>query len=103
MIGRLWHGWTKRENADRYEKFPRNDVLPNLNQILGYKGAYVFRKEEMDETEFVTLTFFDNMEAVRRFAGDSYEVAIVLPEARKLLSRFDEKSRHYEIVSTPND
>ena len=70
-------------------------------QILGYEGAYVLRKEGTDETEFVTLTIFDDMEAVRRFAGDDYEAAVIPPESRKLLSRFDQKSRHYEIVSAP--
>ena len=101
MIGRVWHGWTKRENSDSYEELVRTEVLPRLYRIQGYKGAYFFREEGQDETEFVTLTFFENMQAVRRFAGDDYETAIVPPEARKLLSRFDPKSRHYEVLSSP--
>ena len=101
MIGRLWHGWTKPENSDGYEEFVRTEILPRLYRIPGYKGAYFLRREGQDETEFVTLTFFENMQAVRRFAGDDYEAAVVPPEARKLLSRFDQKSRHYEMISSP--
>jgi hypothetical protein len=101
MIGRLWHRWTKRENGDRYEEFVRSKVLPSYYKILGYKGAYFFRLEGQDKTEFVALTFFENMQAVRRFAGEDYEAAVVPPEGRKLLSRFDQKSRHYKIVSSP--
>jgi hypothetical protein len=48
--------------------------------------------------EFVTLTMFDSMAAVKEFAGEDYEVAVILPEARKLLVRFDARSAHYETV-----
>jgi len=45
-----------------------------------------------------TLTMFDSMDAVRAFAGDNYAVAVVPAEARKLLSRFDARSEHYETI-----
>jgi len=41
--------------------------------------------------------WFDSIDAVRSFAGEDYEIAVVPPKARTLLSRFDEKSQHYEI------
>jgi hypothetical protein len=100
MIGRLWHGWTKRENGDRYEELVRSEIAPSYYNIPGYKGAYFFRQEGQDETEFVALTFFENMQAVHRFAGDDYEAPVVPPEARKLLSRFDQKSQHYELIGS---
>ncbi len=98
MIGRLWHGWTTRENAGRYEELVRTGVLPGFFAVSGYKGAYLLRRDGEGETEFVTLTLFENMEAVRAFAGEDYEAAVVPPEARKLLSRFDQRSVHYEVV-----
>jgi hypothetical protein len=58
MIGRLWRGWTKHENSDRYEEFVRTEVLPNYYKIPGYKGAYFFRQEGQNETEFVRADFF---------------------------------------------
>jgi len=48
--------------------------------------------------EFVTITLFESLDAVRELAGDDYEAAVVLPEARRLLSRFDLRSRHYETL-----
>lgn len=48
--------------------------------------------------EFIVITIFDSLDAVKQFAGDDYEVAVILPPARKLLSRFDERSAHYETV-----
>ena len=100
MISRLWHGWTKRENADAYEELLRSEVLPGIHRVKGFKGAHLLRRDvkDKDEVEFVTLTIFESIEAVKRFAGEDYEVAVILPEARKLLSRFDARSAHYETV-----
>jgi heme-degrading monooxygenase HmoA len=98
MISRLWHGWTKRENADGYEELLRSEILPGIHRVAGFKGALVLRREGKDEVEFVTLTMFDSMAAVKEFAGEDYEVALILPEARRLLVRFDARSAHYETV-----
>jgi len=98
MISRLWHGWTARENAGAYEKLLREEVLPGIHRIRGFKGAQVLQRNVQNEIEFVTITLFDSIEAVKEFAGEDYEVAVVPPPARKLLSRFDARSAHYETV-----
>jgi len=98
MISRLWHGWTTREKADAYEKLLRSEVLPGIHRVKGFKGAHLLRRDGKQEVEFVTLTMFDSLDAVKEFAGEDYEVAVVPPEARKLLTRFDERSAHYETV-----
>ena len=98
MISRLWHGWTTREKADAYEKLLRSEVLPGIHRVKGFNGAHLLRRDGKQEVEFVTLTMFDSLDAVKEFAGEDYEVAVVPPEARKLLTRFDERSAHYETV-----
>jgi heme-degrading monooxygenase HmoA len=100
MITRIWHGWTSPENADAYEALLRSEVLPGIHRIGGYRGARLLRRAAGDEVEFVALTYFDDLDAVRAFAGEDYEVAVILPEARKLLAHFDQKSAHYETVFT---
>ncbi len=102
MIGRLWHGWTTRENADAYEELLQTKILPGIHRVEGHEGAYLLRRDVEDGVEFITLTFFESMGAVRAFAGGDYEVAVVPPEARKLLSRFDRTSKHYEVVIKPD-
>jgi heme-degrading monooxygenase HmoA len=101
MIGRLWHGWTSRENAGAYEALLRAEVLPGIHRVPGYRGAFLLKRDVPEGVEFVTLTIFDSMEAVRAFAGEDYEAAVIPPAARKLLSRFDERSAHYEIAIRP--
>ena len=99
MIGRIWHGWTTPENADAYESLLRHEILLGIQdrQIAGFRGIQLLRRSLETEVEFVTMMWFDSIEAVRAFAGEDYEAAVVPPQARALLSRFDERSQHYEI------
>jgi heme-degrading monooxygenase HmoA len=98
MITRIWHGWTTKENADRYEALLKSEILPGIHRIQGYRGATLLRRESSSETEFITLTYFESLDDVKAFAGDDYEVAVVPPHARELLFHFDERSAHYETV-----
>ena len=98
MIARVWHGWTSPHNADAYEEFLRTKMFPSIHRVPGYVGADLLRRHAGDEIAFVTITRFESLESVRAFAGEDYEQAVVEPEARRLLSRFDEHSEHYEVV-----
>jgi antibiotic biosynthesis monooxygenase (ABM) superfamily enzyme len=101
MIARIWYGWTSRENAEKYEKLLREEVLLEIakRSIPGYKGAEIFiREAENDEVEFVTLLRFETIDAVKIFAGKEYEMPVIPPECKKLLNRHSEKSRHYRVV-----
>ena len=98
MISRIWHGWTSRENADAYEAFLRSEMLPSIHDVPGYLGATLLRRESDGDIEFVTITRFESLAAVRAFAGENYERAVVRAEAERLLARFDERSAHYATV-----
>jgi antibiotic biosynthesis monooxygenase (ABM) superfamily enzyme len=99
MIVRIWHGWTAPENRDRYEALLEEEIFVGIRKrrIRGFRGIELLRREAGDEAEFVTIMRFDSLEAVREFAGEDYEVAVVPTVARVLLSRFDERSQHYEL------
>jgi heme-degrading monooxygenase HmoA len=101
VISRLWRGWTTFDNADAYEELLRTRILPGIHRVDGYKGAYLLRRDVEDGVEFATLTLWESMDAVRAFAGEDFEVAVVLPEARELLSKFDQTSKHYETIIEP--
>ena len=103
MIARVWRGWAKNENADAYEKLLREVVYPGLRQIKGYRGGYIFRQNSEDETEFVTVNFFESLQAVEAFAGANYETPVFEPEARRLLSWVEPTARHYEVKHAPQE
>jgi heme-degrading monooxygenase HmoA len=96
VIARLWRGWAPNERAQEYEQHYREAVLPELRRVPGFKGARLLRRTAGDETEFVSMTLFDDLDSVRAFAGPDYEAAVVADEARDVLVRFDDHVVHYE-------
>jgi heme-degrading monooxygenase HmoA len=99
MIARIWHGHTKPEHASDYEAMLKPELLPGISKVKGYRGSYLLRREAGDEVEFITIMFWDSIDAIRAVAGPDYETAVIPEERRKYLSRHDAKSAHYEIVS----
>lgn len=99
MIGRIWHGYTTLENANIYEELLRNEIFINIRNrhIDGFQEIQLFRRNLSNEVEFITIMWFDSVEAIKAFAGDDYETAVVPPKARAVLTRFDERSQHYEV------
>lgn len=74
----------------------RQDVLPGIGRVSGYKGAQLLKRQLANEVEFITITYFENLEAVKAFAGEDYTKAVIHPEAGKFLSHYDERSVHYD-------
>jgi heme-degrading monooxygenase HmoA len=99
MICRIWHGWTSPQNADAYESLLRTEIFHGIHErkIDGFHGIDLLRRAAGDEVEFVTVMWFESLDAVRTFAGADYEVAVVPDAARKLLTRYDARSAHYEV------
>jgi antibiotic biosynthesis monooxygenase (ABM) superfamily enzyme len=99
MISRIWHGWTTPANADTYEALLKSEIFVGIEErrIPGYRGIHLLRRDLGDEVEFVTIMWFDSIDAIRAFAGKEYETAVVPPKARAVLSRFDAQSQHYDV------
>ena len=98
MIARIWHGWTKPDDAKTYEKLLHHEIFPSTaaRNIEGYRGAELFIRENEDEVEFVTLLRFDSMDAVIKFAGPEASKPVVFSNAEPLIIRM-EQARHYRI------
>ena len=101
MIARIWHGWTTPANACNYEALLRSKVFPSIEnkKVKGYRKIDLLKRELEDEVEFITIMPFDNLDAVREFAGNDYEKSYIPQKAREVLSRHDESSQHYEIIN----
>ncbi|MEZ2127865.1 MULTISPECIES: antibiotic biosynthesis monooxygenase [unclassified Sinorhizobium] len=103
MIARTWHARATTEKADEYSRHFTTKVVQNLKNIAGSKGAYLMRRVVNGEVEFVAVTLWDSIEAIKTFSGDDPEVAHVEPEGQAALSTFDEFARNYEIVCNSVD
>ena len=99
MIKRIWHGWTTHENAERYEALLKNEILPGIaaKEMTGYRAIQVLRRTLDQEVEFITIMSFDSLDAIKQFVGDDVSVAHVPAKAREVLSRWDDRSQHYEV------
>ncbi|SEK50391.1 hypothetical protein SAMN05428989_0238 [Pseudoxanthomonas sp. GM95] len=99
MISRIWHGYTSHDCADAYEDLLREDVFAGIRArgIAGFIDVQMLRRVHDREVEFVTIMRFDDMEAVKGYAGSDYETARVPSKAGALLARFDERVQHYEV------
>jgi heme-degrading monooxygenase HmoA len=100
MIARVWHGWTKPENADAYESHLEPELLPGLSEQHGFRRSHLLRRAVGDEVEFITIILWDSLDDVRAVAGEDYERAIIPEDRLPLLSRYDASAAHYEVVAT---
>jgi heme-degrading monooxygenase HmoA len=98
VIARTWHGWAPKDTADDYERHYRTDVADHLRRVPGFRGARLLRMDDGDEVRFTSVALFDSLDAVRGFAGDQFDVAVLEDEARRVLSRWDERVEHHAVA-----
>ena len=99
MIARIWRGWAPLATADDYRRHYETGVSEHLRTVSDFREARLLRREEGQEVVFTSITFFTSLDAIRGFAGDDYEVAVVEEAARRALNRWDERVSHHEVVA----
>lgn len=98
MIARIWRGWAPQATADDYQRHYESDVSRHLQGIGGLRGARLLRTDDGLEVMFTSVTFFTSIDAVRGFAGEDCEQAVVEGTARRALSRWDERVSHHDVA-----
>ena len=99
MIARVWHGTTGGPvEAGRYEAHLKKTVIPELASIAGHRGVYVMKRPGEGGIDFMVVTLWESIEAIGTFAGEDVEAAVVALEAQALLSTYEGRARHYEVV-----
>ena len=98
MIVRAFHATATAEGADAYREHFTRSVLPDLQRIDGYQGAYLLRRDHDRHVELQVLTLWDSLEAISRFAGANLEHAVVEPAAQAALASYDPTVTHHTVV-----
>lgn len=98
MIARIWRGWAPKSTAEDYQRHYSSEVASHLTGVAGFQGARLLRADDGDEVVFTSITFWASPDAVRGFAGDDYDLAVVEEDARRALSHWDERVTHQEVV-----
>lgn len=101
-IKRVWHGWTTKDNADKYQNILLKEVLPGIEakKISGYRKIEVLRTELEDEVEFVTIMTYDSLENIKALQGEDYKKSYIPQVAQNVLKHWDLEAAHYEVVDT---
>lgn len=103
MIERVWSARTTRDGAVKYADHFRRVVVPELTALVGYRGARLLERELDGGIEVVVVTRWHSLDAIRAFAGEELDRAVVHADAAALLSDFDRKVRHYGVVAGDGD
>lgn len=98
MIARIWHGVTPKSKADEYVEFLNKTGVKDYRATEGNRGVHVLRSVEGEQAHFLTLTFWDSVEAIKKFAGEDHKKARYYPEDKNYLLEFEEKVAHYEVM-----
>jgi len=97
MISRHWTGVVKKERANDYILHLQNDTFKKIKILPGFISANILKRELEDGIEFLIITTWENIEAIKQFAGENYQVAVVPQIAKEMMIRFDSEAKHYEI------
>jgi len=97
VIARTWRGWTRAEDADAYVAYLGETGLRAYRTTPGNLGAWILRRRDGDRAEFVTLSFWESMEAISAFAGEEPERAVFYPEDGRFLVGREETVQHFEL------
>jgi heme-degrading monooxygenase HmoA len=98
MIARIWRGWAPLATADDYQRHYSAEVSGHLRAVDGFRGARLLRQDDGQEVMFTSITYFTSVDAVRAFAGDDYQQAVVEETARQALSRWEQRVSHHEVA-----
>ncbi len=85
MIMRTWRGVVRLADADEYADYIRATGFHEYGETPGNRGAWLLRRDEGEQTEFVTLSLWESREAIVAFAGEDIEAAVLYPEDERYL------------------
>ena len=95
MIVRMWHGRVPASKAQAYREFLNQRAIPDYRSVPGNISVHILERKEGEVTHFVTLTFWENMDVIKGFAGDEPELAKYYPEDKDYLLEFEPTVVHY--------
>jgi heme-degrading monooxygenase HmoA len=98
MIARLWSGAVRTADADSYAQYIRDTGFAEYGRTPGNRGAWLLRRDDGGTTELIALSLWESADAIRAFAGDDVEAAVLYPEDRRYLIDGESRIAHYEVA-----
>ena len=98
MIARIWSGSVRTTDADTYADYIRETGFAEYGRTAGNRGAWMLRRDDGGRTEFITLSLWDSVDAIKAFAGEDIEAAVLYPEDERYLIDGESSVTHHEVV-----
>jgi len=98
MISRHWTGIAKRERADEYIFHLQNDTFKKIKNIDGFISSKILQREVEEGIEFLIITEWESIEAIKKFAGEQFNIAVVPQLVKEIMMRYDHEVRHYLVI-----
>lgn len=99
MIARIWHGTTKAADYEVYTAFMKSEAIPDYQKTAGFVKLSFLRSIEDQIAHFTLITYWKNLEVIKNFAGEDFEIAKYYPKDKEYLLVFEEKVKHYEVFA----
>ena len=100
LISRHWKGVARREHAEAYVRHLLDDTFPHLRGIAGFVRATILRREVEEGTEFQIVSLWESLDAIRAFAGEHLDVAVVPADVQAMMVGYDRRVQHYDVAET---
>ena len=98
VVVRIWHGRVPRDKAKAYRDFLVKRAVPDYESVEGNLGVEILMRENGDVVDFLVLSYWESIDAIKRFAGEDYERAKYYDEDKDFLLEFEPKVQHYYMV-----
>lgn len=99
MIARIWHGKTEIDKYEEYTDFLKEVAIPDYQKTVGFVDLRFLRNKMHDEGHFTLITFWENLKAIKKFAGEDFEKAKYYPEDDNFLLEFERNVVHHEVFA----
>jgi heme-degrading monooxygenase HmoA len=99
MIARIWRGVVRGSDADEYARYIEDTGFAAYATTPGNRGSWMLRRDDGDRTEFITLSLWESLDAVKAFAGEDYEAAVYYPDDERFLIEREDTVKHYEVAA----
>ena len=99
MIARIWQGKTEKSKFRAYSEFLKKKAIPDYKKIPGMQGLSFLRAIRGEEAHFMLITYWQDLDSIRQFAGEDADKAKYYPEDKEFLLEFEERVQHYEVFA----
>jgi heme-degrading monooxygenase HmoA len=97
MVARIWHGRTPAGKADEYRQYLFDAGVKKIATIPGNQGVQMMMNKEADEAEFMVVSYWDSIDAIKGYAGAEYTRVHDLPRDKEFLIDMETRVRHFEL------